>query len=179
MPNYRRWHEPDGCYFFTLVTFKRRKWLCEDVSRLVLRESLDSVKAERPFTEDAWVLLPDHYHCIWSLSGDDSDYPTRWKLIKRKVTEDPRMKSYRLPRTERRLLRGATSLWQQRYWEHTIRPCDDYWRHIDYIHYNPVKHGLCKDPADWPYSSYRRYLELGRAQLTGPVEAPRDFGEWD
>ncbi len=117
--------QPDGCYFFTLVTFNRREWLCEDIPRLVLRESFEHVQLDRPFTEEAWVLLPDHYHCIWSLSGNDDDYSTRWKLI------------------------------------------------------NPVKHGLCKDPADWPYSSYRRYLELGRAQLTGPVAPPRDFGEWD
>jgi putative transposase len=102
--------------------------------------------------------LPDHVHAVWTLPRDDADFATRWMLIKAGF-------SRRLARTERirasRAKKGERGIWQRRYWEHLIRDEYDYYKHVDYIHYNPVKHGYTKRPADWPHSSIHRYIEAG------------------
>jgi len=110
-----------------------------------LRDALRNVMAKYPFVIDAFVVLPDHLHCLWVLPLDDADFSTRWRLIKSHVTR----------RIEDR------PVWQNHYWEHLIRDDRDYRHHMDYIHYNPVKHGLVGRPADWPYSSFRRCVARG------------------
>jgi len=107
---------------------------------------------KRPFIIDAMVVLPDHLHCIWQLPDDDTDFSTRWMLIKKQVSAS--MKSEKNHR-------GEKKIWQRRFWEHRIRNDDDYQRHMDYIHYNPVKHGYAKSPASWRYSSFPKMVKDG------------------
>jgi len=161
MPNYRRHFVPGGKYFFTLVTYDRRPWLCHEKARRALRDAITCVRTSFPFAIDAWVLLPDHVHCILTLPAGDADFPERWRRIKAMVSRrcgdwagEPAPDSSRARRKER-------LLWQRRFWEHAIRDDNDFAAHVDYIHYNPVKHGWCSTPADWRYSTFHRYVAAG------------------
>ena len=126
----------------------------------VLRDAFRMVKAQRPFQLGAIVVLPDHLHCTWTLPAGDADYASRWRLVKTWFTKHWSGVPAAEPDPARRA-RGEQALWQHRYWEHVIRDDEDLSRHVDYIHYNPVKHGLVKAAADWPYSSFRHYVALG------------------
>ncbi|SRR6266571_495879 len=161
MPNYTRNFIPGGTFFFTVVTHDRRPWLCSDAARNSLRCAIDKVRANLPFSIDAWVLLPDHLHCIWTLPPGDTDYSSRWRLIKGHVSKsfvdecpDERLSTSRLKRRER-------GLWQRRFWEHTIKDEADLAAHCDYIHYNPVKHGLSASPREWPFSTFHGLVKTG------------------
>jgi putative transposase len=116
------------------------------------------VRKNRPFHIDAWVILPDHLHCVWTLPPGDDDFTNRWRMIKQRFSKA-------LPMTEGRLsvriARGERGLWQRRFWEHTIRDDGDYAAHVDYCHINPLKQGYVKRVADWPYSTFHRYVECG------------------
>ncbi|MEW5757287.1 MAG: transposase [Pseudomonadota bacterium] len=162
MSHYRRARTAGACYFFTVVTYRRQPILCDDAVRHALRDAIMRVRDTRPFTIDAWVLLPDHLHCIWTLPPGDADFSTRWNMIKRRVSV---ICSAGYKRTEwlsasKRNHREST-LWQRRFWEHQIRDETDFMRHVDYVHYNPVKHGLCRLAADWPHSTFHRYAARG------------------
>jgi putative transposase len=143
MPEYRRSRIEGGTYFFTIVTYNRLPILTTDTARSLLHQAWLDVRERFPFTLDAVCLLPDHIHCIWILPEDDADFSNRWKEIKRLFT-----KGYLQhvgtgeERNESRRSRGEAAIWQRRFWEHTIRDDQDLNRHRDYIHYNPVKHGL-------------------------------------
>jgi putative transposase len=152
MPNYRRVYIPGGCYFFTLVTFQRRRLLGTAEQIALLREAFRRVQATRPFAIEAAVVLPDHLHCIWRLPPDDADYSGRWREIKKAFSS-----AVGLPSDARRV----RPVWQRRFWEHAIRDDEDRRRHLDYIHYNPVRHGLVSRAADWPFSSFRRAVACG------------------
>jgi putative transposase len=128
---YRRSFLPGGTFFFTVVTADRRPSFAEQENIATLREAFRTIRLQRPFRLDAAVVLPDHLHCIWTLPPGDADFSTRWRL------------------------------WQHRYWEHMLRDETDYRHHVEYIHFNPVKHGYVKAPLDWPYSSFRRYVKAG------------------
>ncbi len=149
-------------FFFTLVTHQRRPILCEPAVRTALKGAISRVRIERPFHVDAMVLLPDHLHCIWTLPEDDVDFSTRWKVIKGAVSgtcrQLHRQDAWVTP--SRRQHREST-LWQRRFWEHRIRDDEDFARHADYIHINPVKHGLVAAATDWPYSTFHRYVGKG------------------
>ena len=123
-----------------------------------LRQSIRFVKQRHPFTIHGWVVLPDHMHCLLELPPNDTDYATRWRLIKGRFSGS-------LPRTERlnevRQRRGERGIWQRRYWEHLIRDEADFRAHMDYIHINPVKHGYVTQVQDWPYSTFRRLVAEG------------------
>lgn len=157
---YRRAIAPGGTFFFTVVTYRRRPILASVEAVDVLREAFRSVRRSRPFEIDAIVVMPDHLHCIWTLPPGDVDFATRWRLIKTGFTKH-------CPDTLRcavdagRLTRGEQAIWQHRYWEHQIRDEADFARHVDYIHYNPVKHGLARAALDWPYSSFGRHVQAG------------------
>ena len=146
---YRRACVPGGTFFFTLVTQGRRPVFSNAEAVEVLRNAFRRVRASRPFKIDAMVVMPDHLHCIWTLPPGDADFSTCWRLIKTWFA-----KHWQPAGREQ-------AVWQHRYWEHQIRDETDFARHADYIHYNPVKHGLAKSPLDWPYSSFRRHLEAG------------------
>ncbi|PYV91605.1 MAG: transposase [Acidobacteria bacterium] len=165
MPEYRRLFVPGACYFFTVVTYKRSPWLSEDLSRRLLRQAILHVRTKHPFRIEAWVLLPDHLHCLWRLPKGDSDFSTRWNLIKGWVTTHlPHNLQVCNPSNSHRK-RREQAVWQRRFWEHRIRDDDDFRHHCDYIHYNPVKHGLCSAPKFWPFSSFHRFVKEGKYDL--------------
>ena len=162
MPRYRRADTPGGTYFFTVVTYRRREILTIPESRAILREVLNSVKQQHPFTIDAWVLLPDHLHSIWTLPLGDNEYAKRWGMIKSGFSKQAKDLFHRPEwMNETKIKRRESTIWQRRYWEHQIRNERDYRKHMDYLHYNPVKHGLVKRVIDWPYSTFHRYIKLG------------------
>ncbi len=157
MPNYRRAKVAGATYFFTVNLLERHsRLLVEHID--VLQEAIERVRVLHPIHIDAWVVMPEHMHAIWTLPPDDSNYTLRWSSIKRRF-------SRAFPVTERRsavrIARGERGIWQRRFWEHLIRDDDDYARHVDYIHYNPVKHGWVKRVVDWPYSSFQKYVQEG------------------
>jgi putative transposase len=162
MPNFRRNYQPGGTYFFTVVTYNRLPILTNPISRSILRSAWDDVRKRFPFSTLAVCLLPDHLHCIWTLPEDDWNYSMRWKEIKRLFTKAylPSADTYEVTNASRKK-RGEASIWQRRFWEHTIQNDIDLQRHIDYIHFNPVKHSLVENVIDWPWSSYHRYIQRG------------------
>ena len=158
MPNYRRYWIEGGCYFFT-VTLNRRQESVSLVQQIELfRAAVRRVRSKLPFTIDACVVLPDHVHAIWTLPAGDKDFATRWRLIKMGFTRGlPPLANVSWSRSSR----GERGVWQQRFWEHVVRDDADYAAHMDYIHANPVKHGLAAQPADWPYSTFRAAVARG------------------
>jgi putative transposase len=162
MTEYRRLREPGGTYFFTVVTFDRQPILIDHRSRAILRKAWKDVQTKHPFETIAVCLLPDHLHTIWRLPQGDVDYSMRWSEIKRHFTyEYLRQVDAGGTRNESREKRREQAIWQRRYWEHTFYDEDDLNAHIDYIHINPLKHGLVKRVADWPWSSFHRYMHKG------------------
>jgi len=156
MVHYRRNRVPGGTYFFTATLADRHsRILIEHIDDL--RAAFRAVRRERPFQIDAVVILPDHLHTVWTLPENDLDYPARWRAIKSQFTHRVRKRGVPLKTNSK----GEYALWQRRYWEHTIRDEDDLRKHVDYIHYNPVKHGLVSRVTDWPYSSFHRYVRRG------------------
>ena len=157
MPDYRRNRMPGGTYFFTVNLLERKSDLLVEYIDC-LREAVRMVRFNQPFHIDAWVVLPDHMHCVWTLPDGDADYSSRWKAIKIAFSKS-------IPKTERlsavRIANGERGIWQRRYWEHTIRNDKDYAAHIDYCHINPLKHGLVKQVADWPYSTFHALVKAG------------------
>ena len=151
---YRRARTKGGTYFFTVVTYNRMKILCQSNNVSLLRQAFRHVMEKHPYTIDAFVLLPDHLHCLWTLSDGDRDYSKRWRLIKSYFTRKCHNKHKHIPSASRKK-KKEQALWQHRFWEHLIRNEHDFVRHVEYIHYNPVKHGLVNAPKDWEYSSYK------------------------
>jgi len=155
MPSYRRAFIPGGTWFFMANLLERHgnDLLVREIE--LLRSIVRRVRDKHPFHIDAWVVLPEHLHCIWTLPPGDSDFSTRWRFIKSGF-------SRALPKTERRSAvrsaAGERGIWQRHYWEHLIRDEADYRRHVDYVHVNPLKHGHVIQVRDWPYSTFHRYV---------------------
>src|SRR5271154_7105269 len=152
MPEYRRNRVAGGTYFFTVNLLDRNsRLLVTEID--ALRDAIRHVRAGAPFHIDGWVVLPEHMHWMWTLPADDANYSARWRDIKKEFLR-------RIPRGEFRSVahvrRGERGIWQRRFWEHTIRDDRDYAAHLDYIHFNPVKHGLVAEARSWEYSSFRR-----------------------
>ncbi|NLX58650.1 MAG: transposase [Phycisphaerae bacterium] len=162
MSHYRRARQPGGVFFFTVVTFDRRPLFSSQDCRILLREAIEATCRDRPFRTVASVLLPDHLHAIWTLPHGDEDFSTRWRLIKTRFTQalGDRGDDIAHPNPLRRR-RGRHGVWQSRFWEHLIRDEDDLRCHIDYIHWNPVKHGHVRRVRDWPWSTFHRYAARG------------------
>lgn len=128
----------------------------------MLREAVEKARATHPFTIDAWVLLPDHLHCVWTLPEGDRNFSIRWGLIKTGFSKRAKELFHREEwLNESRQRHQESTIWQRRSWEHEIRDENDFRRHLDYIHYNPVKHGLVGNVADWPYSTFHRLVGAG------------------
>ena len=186
MPNYRRADIPGGTYFFTLVSYRRQKILCNENIRTALRDAIVTTRAKYPFIIDALVLLPNHLHTIWTLPENDNAYSVRWSMIKRLVTQrvggvHGAFGAHGAPydgvvdvgcavRTDRshgiavsasRLKRREGNTWQRRFWEHQVGDQDDLNRCLDYLHGNPLKHGYVKRVVDWPYSTFHRFVRDG------------------
>lgn len=162
MPAYRRAYVPGESYFFTVVTERRQPVLSHADVRMALRDAISIVRETLPFRIDGWVLLPDHLHAIWSLPEGDADFSSRWRLIKRHVTRTCGA-VYARPDylTERRTAKQCGTFWQHRFWEHLLRDERDFRQHLDYLHGNPLKHGLVERVVDWPWSSFHRWVRRG------------------
>ncbi len=162
MPNYRRARVSGGSYFFTVVTDDRRPLFAEAASRRLLGKCVRDCQAKWLFIVTAIVLLADHLHTIWSLPIGDAEYSKRWNFIKKEFTKRwlaSGGKETEISEARRREHRRG--VWQPRFWEHTLNGDDDFERHFDYIHYNPVKHGYVRCPRDWPWSSFHRWVKSG------------------
>ncbi len=156
MPQYVRAKFKGSVFFFTVVLAERPSdLLVNEIDRL--RMTYRTVQQRRPFETIAICVLPDHIHTLWALPEGDADFSTRWSLIKGGFSRglDPRSRS------ASKIAKREKGIWQRRYWEHAIRDDADLERHVDYIHFNPVKHRRVTRVADWPHSSFHRYAERG------------------
>ena len=170
MSNYHRAYLPGGAYFFTVVTLNRAQIFTNEERVEVLRQAICKVMAARPFEIDAMVILPEHLHCIWRMPEGDADYSSRWREIKKAASRQ--ISTATNARNER-------NVWQRRFWEHTIRDEEDWRNHMDYIHYNPVKHGLVSSPGDWPWSSFSRAVAKGWYEPSWGASEPKNLSGMD
>ena len=164
---YRRVFNSGASYFFTVVTAQHQPIFNNEKAVHLLGDSIRHVMKSHPFTQDAFVIMPDHIHCIWSMPEGDADYPKRWRLIKSRFSK------------KCHLLGIENKCWQSRYWEHCLRDDKDYQQHLEYIHYNPVRHGLATSPLEWQHSSFPQYVSLGLYQHnwgSGQLKMPDSVG---
>lgn len=159
MPNYIRAKFEGGYYFFTVVTYRRKRIFGKDSSRQLFRQAINKTQSRHPFEIIAFCLLPDHLHCIWKLPENDADFSIRWSSVKGLFSHSFLQANRQLYKQSSRADTGEVCVWQKRFWEHYIRDERDLHRHINYIHYNPVKHGLVKSAEDWPWSTYNRFVK--------------------
>jgi putative transposase len=179
MTHYRRIRS-GNTFFFTLVSHRRRPILCHPRMRDGLRRAIQDLRRNHPFSIDGWVLMPDHLHCIWTLPDGDADFSTRWSLIKRSVSRLSR--DLALDPDERSpsaCKRRESTIWQRRFREHLIRDDIDFERHLDYIHFNPVRHGYAGRAIDWPYSTMHRYVKEGRYPGDWSGGANPEWGDFE
>ena len=177
---------PGGTFFFTLVTAGRAPILCNERARLILRNSILECQRSRPFVLDAMVLLPDHLHSMWTLPAGDTNFSIRWNAIKSAFTRNwlAAGGEERLVSTSR-ATRGGRGVWQPRFAEHLIRDDEDWTNHVNYFHYNPVKHGLVRCPHEWPHSTFHRWVRGGhydpnwQCVCNGGENPPPSFDELD
>ncbi len=174
---YRRARAKGGTYFFTVVTHNREHILAEPEHAQLLRQSINHIMNNHPFKIDAFILLPDHLHCIWTLPDGDEDFSTRWRLIKGTFTRQCSDK-YKRMATQNRMHKNEQMIWQRRFWEHQIIDDNDFKNHIDYIHYNPVKHQYADSPKDWIYSSFHKYVSEGKYNKNWGSRQDIDFSDF-
>lgn len=142
--NYRRYYTSGGTWFFTVnLKHRQQSLLTSHIAQLY--EAIGYVRRQKPFAINAWVVLPEHLHCVWTLPVNDTDYSGRWREIKKRFTR----------------LVQKSDIWQPRFWEHAIRDETDYRHHVDYIYHNPVKHGWVKQTRERPFSTFHRDVRLG------------------
>jgi putative transposase len=163
MPEYRRATVDGGTFFLTVATHFRRPLLVTETVRRLLRQAIIATQRDRPFTLDAVIVPPDHWHCIWTLPPGDTDFSTRMRLLKGRFTRAFLAGGgTEAGRSASRQRKAERSVWQRRFWEHTVRDERAFERVCDYIHYNAVKHGYVACPHAWPYSSFHRFVREGR-----------------
>jgi putative transposase len=172
MTDYRRNRIPGGTFFFTVTIAERRLDLLVRHIEL-LKSVLRDEQRHAPFVNLGLVILPDHLHAVWKMPEGDEDYSNRWRRVKGTF-------SRALPRAEllsaSKTMKGERGIWQRRFWEHTIRDEEDFRRHLDYLHFNPVKHGLVKYVADWPHSTFHSYVQRGVYPIDWGGRAGSDGG---
>jgi len=176
MTKYRRVYIPGVSWFFTVNLAERQgnRLLVDKID--CLREAFAYTRQRYPFLMDAVVILPEHLHCIWTLPEGDGDFSIRWNLLKGRFSKNiEKGEAVSVSRKARR----ERGIWQRRFWEHRLRDQADINRHIDYIHYNPVKHHWADNVQDWPHSSFHRYIERGilPGNWGSVVEGDIDGGE--
>jgi putative transposase len=182
MADYRRNYIPGGTYFFTVVTHLRRPMLTDDLARTCLHNAIERIRRDWPFEIVAIVLLPDHFHAIWSLPDGDANYSLRLRRIKEEFTRGYLERGgTELPESASRKAHGQRGIWQKRFWEHTVRDDEDLKRCVDYAHWNPKKHGLVTRVWDWRWSSFHRFVDAGEYDINWGGTDPTpgfDTPEW-
>ncbi len=176
MPSFRR----GDTYFFTVSTFQKRRFLTDPASREAMGRAIAEVRGVHPFEINAWVLLPDHLHTLWTLPPEDWDYSRRWGLLKARFTRHLQQSQRQVADITHITRKPVSTFWQRQFWQHEVRDEQDYRRHLDFIHNNPVRHGLVAHPVEWPYSTFRRYVSDGLYPADWVGEAAQeggDFGE--
>jgi putative transposase len=174
---YRRATIAGASYFFTLVTDRRQRLFVDQRNVDRWHGAVSKVQHARPFAIEAEVILPDHIHVVWTLPDADGDYITRIRLIKTAFTKSfPPSKDKSA--SVSRISKGERDVWQRRYWEHVIRNEKDFQDHIDYIHINPVKHGLVERPGDWPHSTFSQWVEQGSYDAWWGIDDAQSLPDW-
>ena len=175
---YRRVLIGGATYFFTVVTHERHPLFSDPMAVQLLADAISKVRERHPFEVEAQIVLPDHLHALWTLPDGDAKYATRWRLIKETFTRAFCQSNILPGRTETARARGEQPVWQRRFWEHLIRDERDFAAHLDYIHRNPVQHGLVSAPRDWPHSTFSQWVERGVYDPTwGSGEMP-ELPQW-
>lgn len=173
---------PGGTYFFTIATHCRRRFLTNELPRRCLHEAIDKVKRRWPFEVIAIVLLPDHFHTIWALPRGDADFSLRLRRIKELFTREYlNCGGTELTQSVSRQSHGQRGIWQKRFWEHTVQNDDDLKRCVDYVHWNPKKHGFVTSVKEWQWSSFHRFVQMGEYDLAWGGHDPTpgfDMPEW-
>ncbi len=180
MSDYRRRYVPGGTYFFTVVTNQRRQLFGVERNFRLLGDKMRAVCCELPFQTVAAVLMPDHLHVLWTLPRGDTDYSTRWQRIKREFTYAYLAAGGReccVSLSNRR--HRNRGVWQRRFWEHTLRDESEFIDFCDYIHFNPVKHGYVRRVADWPYSTFHRFVAAGEYAANWGKAVPKTIANLD
>ena len=175
---YRRATVPGASYFFTLIAYRRKRLFADPSNVERWHGAVEAVQRKRPFVVEAEVVLPDHLHMVWTLPELDADYATRIRLIKTGFTKALSLRLDGVETNVSRVSKGERHVWQRRYWEHVIRDERDFQAHLDYIHINPVKHGLAKRPEDWPHSTFRIWLERGAYEPWWGTDALPPLPDW-
>ena len=176
--HYRRLKVDGASYFFTVVTHERRKLFLDSELVALLNTAIARVQARHPFEVEAHVVLPDHIHMIWQLPPGDANYSMRWRLIKEAFTKTY-VKLHTPPdASHSRRKKGEQGLWQRRFWDHLISDDNDFDNHVDYIHLNPVRHGLVSAPNDWPHSSFAKWVASGVYETNWGSDEKQVLPEW-
>ena len=173
---YRRLYIEGGTYFFTLVAFNRLPVFSSFEAVNILDEAIRYTSARMPLQVLAYVILPEHMHFIWTLPEESGDYSTRWRLIKTYFTRNLDQKNL-AEISSSRIKKKEQGIWQRRFWEHWIRDEADLRRHVEYIHYNPIKHGYVQSLKDWKYSSFLKYVDDGLYPANWGESSPAWAGE--
>jgi len=162
MPEYRRALVPRGTFFLTVVTQHRASFLCDERARNALRRSIEQCRSAHPFDLEAIVLLPDHLHLMLKLPDDDPNFSVRVASIKANFTRSwLTAGGIETSQSSSREQHGHRGVWQKRFWEHCVKDKPDWGEHLNYVHFNPVKHGLVTCPHLWPYSTFRKWVARG------------------
>ena len=176
MPTYIRAKNPGGTFFLTFVSHKRRRFLKDSLALECLQDAYQVTVRRRRFLLRAYCVLPDHIHVLVTLPRGDDDFPTRCSAFKGAFTRAYlRAGGEEGQRNVSRYRSGEAAVWQRRYWEHAIRNQRDFERHFDYIHFNPVKHGLVREPGEWEWSTFRRYTLRGWYEADWGKTEPRNI----
>lgn len=162
MSQYRRLYIPGGTIFLTIVTYQRQRIFAKSENIALLKNAIAKIRTEKPFEITGAVVLPDHLHFLWTLPANDSNYSYRVSRLKVLFTKSLRGKKYQPQNTSTsRIKHRESDVWQRRFWEHTIKNENEFENFLNYIHYNPIKHGLVSCPHLWQYSSFKTYINKG------------------
>jgi putative transposase len=175
---YRRMKLEGASYFFTLVTEHRQPLFRNAAVVRLFQNAVAEVRARHPFALQGQVILPDHLHALWTLPDGDAAYSTRWRLIKSSFTRALLRNQTAAVPSESRRSKAEQAVWQRRFWEHLIRDDSDFAAHLDYIHFNPVRHGLAAAPRDWPYSTFREWVARGIYDPDWGSSVPPELPDW-
>jgi putative transposase len=179
MPNYRRFYFPGGTYFFTIVTCNRYPFFNSPIARRILLASCRLVEHEMPFKLFAWAVMPEHLHAVVTLPRGDCDFSTRIKKLKKSFSESWLASGgHEEPISESRKRKKERGIWQRRYYEHLVQDEIDLENHVDYIHFNPVKHELVQSPNQWRWTSFQRFVKAGQYSIDWGRQKPENLKDF-